>query len=128
VDLAPTFCRIADVAVPEWMQGTPLPVDDGDAARRGFERSLTEWDSELFGVAVHLRTITRAGWVLTRYLPGTVHDGSEGELYDLVEDPLQQRNRWDDPACSGIRSDLLVDLDDHLPPPRQPRLLLEAPV
>ncbi len=29
---------------------------------------------------------------------GTVHDGTEGELYDLDDDPLQRRNRWDDPA------------------------------
>ena len=28
----------------------------------------------------------------------TVHDGTEGELYDLADDPLQQHNRWDDPA------------------------------
>jgi hypothetical protein len=59
---------------------------------------LTEWDSELFGVDVHLRTITRDGWVCTAYLPGTVHDGTEGELYDLADDPLQRVNRWDDPA------------------------------
>ena len=89
---------------------------------------LTEWDSELFGVGVHLRTITRAGWVLTRYLPGTVHDGSEGELYDLVDDPLQRTNRWDDPACRGIRDDLIADLLANEPPARTPRLLLEAPV
>jgi arylsulfatase A-like enzyme len=128
VDLAPTFCAIAGIPVPTWMQGAPLPVDDGDAAARGFDRVLTEWDSELFGTAVHLRTITRAGWVLTRYLPGTVHDGSEGELYDVVDDPLQQHNRWDDPAYRAIRDDLLADLLDHEPPARQPKLLLEAPV
>ena len=39
--------------------------------RRGFERVLTEWDSVLFGVDVHLRTITRDGWVCTTYQPAT---------------------------------------------------------
>ena len=58
VDLAPTFCTIAGIAPTEWMQGAPLPVDDADASTRGIEQVLTEWDSELFGVAVHLRTIT----------------------------------------------------------------------
>ena len=43
---------------------TPTPTT------RGFERVLTEWDSELFGVGVHLRTIYRDGWVCTTYLPG----------------------------------------------------------
>ena len=55
---------------PPWMEGQPLPVDDADADARGFERVLTEWDSELLGVGVHLRTITRDGWVCTTYLPG----------------------------------------------------------
>jgi arylsulfatase A-like enzyme len=128
VDLAPTFCGIAGVEVPDWMQGKALPVDDDDATSRGFERVLTEWDSELFGVGVHLRTITRPGWVLTTYLPGTVHDGTEGELYDLVDDPLQRTNRWDDPACRSIREDMLADLSDNRPPARAPKLLLEAPV
>ena len=128
VDLAPTFCAIAGVEVPEWMEGSPLPVDDTDAAARGFERVLTEWDSELFGVGVHLRTITRDGWVCTTYQPGYSHDGTEGELYDLTDDPRQQVNRWDDPAFAPQRRDLLADLWDHQPPMRVPHRRVEAPV
>ena len=92
-----------------------LPVDDADADARGFERVLTEWDSELFGVDVHLRTIMRDGWVCSTYQPGYSHDGTEGEMYDLVDDPLQQVNRWDDPSLSSLRGDLLADLWDHQP-------------
>jgi len=128
LDLAPTFCTIAGMAVPHWMEGKPLPVDDTDADGRGFERVLTEWDSELFGVSVHLRTITRAGVVCTTYQPGTSHDGSEGELYDLVDDPLQRMNRWDDPAYAALRRDLVADLWEHQPPMRSPLRAVEAPV
>jgi arylsulfatase A-like enzyme len=128
VDLAPTFCAIAGVPSEPWMEGTSLPVDGTDAEARGFERVLTEWDSELLGVEVHLRTITRDGWVCTTYRPGTVHDGTEGELYDLEDDPLQRANRWDDPAVRALRDDLVADLHGHLPPARTPRLPLEAPV
>jgi arylsulfatase A-like enzyme len=128
VDLAPTFCSIAGIEPPEWMEGASLPVDDGDADARRFERVLTEWDSELFGTDVHLRTIMRDHWVCSAYLPGTSHDGTEGELYDLDDDPLQQTNRWDDPAMRPLRDDLVADLWDHLPPARTPRLALEAPV
>ncbi|MDA8268236.1 MAG: sulfatase-like hydrolase/transferase [Actinomycetota bacterium] len=128
LDLAPTFCAIAGVEPPGWMQGRPLPCDDDDAGARRFERVLTAWDSELFGVDVHLRTVTRDGWVLTAYLAGTVHDGTEGELYDLAADPLQQVNLWDDPARRAVREDLLGDLWDHQPPQRVPRLRVEAPV
>jgi arylsulfatase A-like enzyme len=128
VDLAPTFCEIAGIAPAPTMQGRALPTDDTDADGRGFERVLTEWDSELFGVAVHLRTITRDGWVCSEYAPGYVHDGTEGELYDLASDPLQQHNRWGDPAVAALQSDLVADLRDHAPARHVPRLDVEAPV
>jgi arylsulfatase A-like enzyme len=128
VDLAPTFCAIAGLTPPAWMQGRALPLDDTDAGARGFERVLTEWDSELFGTDVHLRTIMEDHWVCTTYLPGTSHDGTEGELYDLDEDPLQRVNRWDDPTVRTVRDDLVADLWDHQPEGRRPRLVLEAPV
>ena len=100
VDLAPTFCAIAGIDVPPWMQGRALPVDDADADARGFERVLTEWDSELFGVGVHVRTITRDGWVCSAYRKGTVHDGTEGELYGLDDDPVATREPVERPGCS----------------------------
>ncbi len=124
IDVAPTICEVAGLEPPGWMQGQALPTGVG----AGPERVLTAWDSELFGVAVHLRTITRDGWVCTTYLPGTVHDGREGELYDLADDPLQQVNLWDDPARRSIRDDLVTDLLDAQPPGRRPRPDLEAPV
>ncbi|MGK2948410.1 MAG: sulfatase family protein, partial [Acidimicrobiales bacterium] len=61
-------------------------------------------------------------------LPGAVHDGTEGELYSLADDPLQQVNRWDDPAVRALRDDLLDDLRTSQPAPRRPRLPIEAPV
>jgi arylsulfatase A-like enzyme len=125
VGLAPTMCAIAGLEAPSWMQAAALPQAAGDPAP---ERVLTEWDSELFGVDVHLRTITRDRWVLTAYRPGTVHDGTEGELYDLVDDPLQRVNRWSDPACASLRSDLLSDLWDSQPEPHPTRIQLQAPV
>jgi arylsulfatase A-like enzyme len=124
VDLAPTFCAVAGVPVPGWMEGAPLPV----SPEGGPERVLTEWDSEMFGVDVHLRTMTRDRWVVTTYMPGYVHDGTEGELYDLIDDPLQRVNRWDDPSCKTLRDDLVADLWASQPAPRVDRLQLEAPV
>jgi arylsulfatase A-like enzyme len=128
VDLAPTFCAIAGVEPPAWLQGRRLPLDDLDAESRGFDQVFTEWDSELFGVAVHLRTVFRDGLLCTAYARGTVHDGSEGELYSTHEDPGQEVNRWDDPAWRARRDELLGELRAHRPLPHQPRLRLEAPV
>jgi arylsulfatase A-like enzyme len=124
IDLAPTFCQIAGVECPEWMQGRALPSVEPDRSGPVF----TEWDSEYLGVGVHLRTVFRDNVLCTAYGPGTVHDGTEGELYALTEDPHQVVNRWDDPAWRRRRDDLLDEMRAHRPPPHVPRLRLEAPV
>jgi len=129
VNLAPTFCSIAGPDVPEWMEGRPLPTDAADARQQRRERSITVWDSRHpLGARVHLRTIVRDGWLATAYLPGSHHDGSEGELYDLGDDPLQHANRWDDPACQAQRGDLLDDLFTNLPTWSEPHRPAAAPV
>jgi arylsulfatase A-like enzyme len=124
LDLAPTFCRIAGLPVPDWVQGAPLPATDG----QGRERVITEWESQFASEDLHLRSLYRDGWLITQYSPGGGYDGTEGELYHLTEDPHQWVNRWDDTALKTFREDLLADLRDHLPPPRDPRLAVEAPV
>ncbi|HZR40635.1 MAG TPA: sulfatase/phosphatase domain-containing protein, partial [Ktedonobacteraceae bacterium] len=112
LDLAPTFCSVAGLPVPDWMQGAPLPNAPGS----GRERVITEWDSQ--EVDQHMRTIYRDGYICT------VYEGSpEGELYNVNEDPLQWYNLWDDPGYAILRSDLIADLYDHLPPPREPALI-----
>ncbi|MDE3115896.1 MAG: sulfatase-like hydrolase/transferase [Pseudomonadota bacterium] len=144
VDLAPTFCAIAGVEPADWMQGKPLPTrEDGSRAR-----ALCEWDSQFPGYGFHFRSIYRDGFLLTRYEPSTPgepngleaswpqfaaittsirYDGSEGELYDLRNDPRQWENLWDDPVRQGLKKDLIADLYDHLPPERRPKLKVEAP-
>ncbi len=94
----------------------------------------------------------RDGWLVTVYLPsdgdhpgareisegvlalgmaadsGVVHySGTEGELYNLSEDPNQWHNLWDDPSAQAIKSDVVADLMDNLPPVRDPLLPVEAP-
>ena len=147
LDFAPTFCTIAGVPIPQWVQGEPLPT----AAGSGRQRVITEWDSQFAEIGMHLRTIYRDGWICTVYQPTTRdiglglasvyqmfgisapmpdinYDGTEGELYNVIEDPLQWRNRWNDPGCRQLKSDLIADLRDHLPPPRLPPLSVESPV
>jgi len=123
LDLAPTFCAIAGVPVPDWMQGAPLPTAPGP----GRERVLTEWDSQFGHIDMHLRSIHRDGYTCTVYERGALYDGTEGELYDVREDPLQWRNLWSDSGYRTLRADLVADLYDHLPPERTPKLAVEAP-
>jgi len=124
LDLAATFAAIAGLPVPEWVQGTVLPI--GPAPDR--ERVITEWDSQFPTEDLHLRSLFRDGWLTTVYESGGGYDGTEGELYNLADDPYQWHNRWDDPACAALRSDLVADLYDNLPPARDPKLAVEAPV
>jgi hypothetical protein len=55
------------------------------------------------------------------------YDGTEGELYNLADDPLQWHNLWNDPSAQAMKSDLVADLMDNLPPKRDPLLPVEAP-
>jgi arylsulfatase A-like enzyme len=144
VDLAPTFCAIAGLDPPGFMEGSPLPVAPGS----GRERVLTTFDSQFAPVGMHLRTIYRDGWLCTVYEPSTSdlggrfplywavwgrgsqiprYDGTEGELYDVRSDPHQWENRWDDPACRRWRDELRADLAAHLPAARTPPLRVAAP-
>ena len=154
VDIAPTLCGIAGVPVPDWVQGSALPVDplDGDGEGSGRERVLTEWDSQFGHIGMHLRSMWRDDWLVTVYLPssgdhpgstemsevaaqlgGAVldatvrYDGTEGELYNLADDPYQWHNLWDDPTARSTRDDLVADLGEHLPTVRNPLLGVEAP-
>lgn len=128
VSLAATFASIAGLPQPDYVEASALPTSDDDARARGHERVLTEWDSSLFGKIVSSRTIHRDGWTCTAYAPGTLHDGTEGELYNLTEDPLQHVNLWDDSAYAAIRNDLCDDMWAHLPTPTDERRYCEAPV
>jgi arylsulfatase A-like enzyme len=113
VSLAATFLEIAGQSAPRWLEGAALPIDDGDASDRSFDATFTEWDSSIFGVDVHVRTVVTDDYLYTEYQAGTVHDGSEGELYVLSDDPLQRVNRFDDPAMASIRATLAERLAAH---------------
>jgi len=120
VDFAPTFCRIAGIETGDWMEGESLPLDAREAARR--EAVFTEWDSEHNGISISLRTLYRDGWIVTAYGQSSIYDGSEGELYDLKNDPKQWRNLWDDPSAVAMKRDLLDDLSARTPKQREPRI------
>ena len=128
VSLAATFAHIAGVERPDYTEAARLPVNDDEAASLGHERVFTEWDSVLFGKIVRLRTISRGNFVCTAALDGTMNSRGEGELYDLVNDPLQHVNLWDDPRYQATRDDLLDDMWANLPVAREPMRAVDAPV
>jgi arylsulfatase A-like enzyme len=128
LDLPSTFCRIAGIDEPGWVEGRPLPLSEAEAATQGRQRVLTEWESEHGPTSLKLASIYRDGLLCTAYRAGTLYDGTEGELYDLREDPGALVNLWDDPERRSLRGDLVADLEDNLPKARAPRLPRNAPV
>jgi arylsulfatase A-like enzyme len=104
IDLAATFADYAGVPVPAARHSTSLrPLIEG---RPGATRdhAYTEWrlGPQRCGVALDLRGVR------TRDAKLTFEFGSgAGELYDLRDDPHELQNRFDDPACRGLRDELM---------------------
>lgn len=72
---------------------------------------------------IHLCGLYRDGFQVTLYEKSALYDGRRSEPYDLKNEPLQWRNLWSDPAYARLESDLLGDIRDNLPPPRDPPLI-----
>lgn len=125
VDIAPTILAAAGIAVPDWMQGSPLPSAPGDARR---ERVFTEWIDEYDGNEIVMQTMVRGRHLITAYRPTNRYAGTEGELYDLANDPHQWRNLWNEPGSAALKLDLLDDLAANLPEGRPAPLRKIAPV
>ncbi len=122
VDIAATILERAGLQ-PYWgIQGSSLldiaaGQEDPDAV------ALIEEDSQRaelgFDGPPRLHTLVTRDWRLSIY-----HGVEWGELYNLDEDPHELDNRWDDPACAGIRAELFerlarrrIDLVDRSPLP-----------
>ena len=105
------------------MDGRPLPRNAEQGAGRGGVFTIHRTGSQFGGLSSSLRTLYRDGWIITRYDASSIYDGTEGELYDLKNDPLQWRNLWDEPAMAAIKVDLLDDLRTRTPPLRTPRVV-----
>jgi arylsulfatase A-like enzyme len=102
LDLAQTFQQVADVRARLPQQGESLMALAGgaDAPRQG---AWSEWHvhPSRCGVALKLRTVRTR----THKCSFELESGA-GELYDLVNDPEEMHNRFDDPAYKGVREEL----------------------
>lgn len=105
LDLAATILDRARIEPNNGVQGASLlPALAGGAAGDG--SMLIEEDGQRtilgFDHPPRVRSIVTERWRLSVY-----HDASWGELYDLVEDPGEMNNLWDDPGSRAIKSEML---------------------
>jgi arylsulfatase A-like enzyme len=130
LDFAPTILDLAGLPIPEgdapptpecgqqrppWPGHclTPLLTGETDRVR---DAVLCELDEDYLGL--QLRTlITDNAWL-------TVYGGnrSQGELFDLEQDPNQLHNLWSDPAAASLKADMqarmlyeVIETDSALP-------------
>jgi len=116
LDLPATFLDYAGVTSERALHSRTLrPLIEGDGAR---DFAYSEWDlaASRCGVELLLRTVRTRTHKLTLEL-----NSGAGELYDLVNDPDEMDNRFDDPAYRSVRAELteMIDSrpDDALDPP-----------
>jgi arylsulfatase A-like enzyme len=102
LDLAATFYEYAGTAAPFALQGRSLkPLLGGAAEVR--EAAWSEWHvhPSRCGIGLQLRTVRTATHKCTFELAS-----GAGELYDLVNDPQEMHNLFDDPGYARVRKEM----------------------
>jgi arylsulfatase len=117
VDLAPSLLEIAGLAVPPSMQGRslgPLLHQPNREHRSSVFCENNDFDDPGYSMMVRTRSQKLMAY----------HTG-EGELYDLLADPLEVNNLWSDPAAQSLKIemlDLMVRRLAETADPQPPRL------
>lgn len=107
MDLAPTFLDLGELVVPDYMDGRSLrPLLEG--------ATPADWPEEVYmEFHGHHFPYPQRG-IRTRTHKLVINPPDVNELYDLVADPHELVNRYDDPAYASIQADLTKRLYAHL--------------
>ena len=100
VDFAPTLLSAAGVETPGWMQGVDQLGCWCGRSEKARDHVIVEDRFE--PTLVHLRTYVDERYKITVY-----RDRDWGEMFDLEQDPREERNLWDNPACATLKCELL---------------------
>ena len=115
IDLAPTFCNIANVNIPDWMDGRPLPVSDKDGDVQGREYTFTQYESHTPDASIIMNSMfAKNGVKCVLFERSKTYEGTEGELYDLKADPGERVNCWADPAYASTKAEMIQTIRTDL--------------
>lgn len=102
MDLGPTVLELAGIEPPEWMEAESLvPALRGDAWS-GREYAFSEHAKDVILFGTELMTMVRDD----RYKLVEFVDHEDGQLFDLVDDPDEERNLWDSAEHAAVRGRL----------------------
>jgi iduronate 2-sulfatase len=119
LDLFPTICELAGLPVPPQVEGVSLlAAMQGKSGGKAFAMSqYPRTHKNLMGYSLRTRDHRLTWWIKdnfdatrTAFRPEMVE---AAELYDYVHDPLETRNRADDPAYAGVRRELEAQMIDY---------------
>lgn len=111
-DLAPTILEAAGQPIPARMQAQSLlPLLTGNIPQDHFRDDIySEYLDSNPDTPAQFRSVLRTHkWKIIRS-----HRSKPSELYDMINDPLEQNNLWDDPAHAHIQKEMLERLCDRV--------------
>lgn len=116
IDLGPTFCQLAGIDVPEWMDGSPLPVSDKQGDEQGREYTFTQYESHTPDASIVMNSMfsSKDNVKCVLYERSKTYEGNEGELYDLEQDPGELVNLWDNPDYASVKKDMIETIRKDL--------------
>ncbi|GGD78532.1 sulfatase family protein [Paenibacillus nasutitermitis] len=101
VDLAPTLLSFRDIPVPHAMTGVDQREVWEGTRSSARDHALVEFRHE--PTTIHQKTYVNDRYKLTVY-----YNQTYGELFDLLQDPQEVNNLWDDPGSAELKSTLLL--------------------
>jgi len=110
LDLAPTLLELADLSLPERMQGRSLlPILTGEAPPDQFREFVrAEYYDALDSSFCHAKDGTYATMYRdARHKLVVYHGHGLGELYDLETDPNEFNDLWGDPGSQTLKLELM---------------------
>jgi arylsulfatase A-like enzyme len=100
LDFYPTFCEWAGVSTED------MPPVEGHSLARfaAGQPESAPWSEVLVSMSGVYTVITEDGWRLTRFPEGV------GQMFNLIEDPEEQHDLYQDPDYTDVRQRLLEQL------------------
>jgi arylsulfatase A-like enzyme len=109
IDIYPTVLSLLGMPIHTGVQGKDLSGMLRGGPEDGYERVTCELDQLPSVNYVPSHTVRSDEWKLS-YFPVA----RTGMLFNLLDDPDERRNLFDNPACAHTREELLKDLLQHL--------------